>query len=89
MTVKTPIIERNRDAFLYCHDEYLNEKHPLSDKSLSSFRKRCYYYEAAYNADLLPGYVADLGKKIDKMTNVSPGIRRMDFMMIETNGLYP
>lgn len=58
---------------------------PLSDKSLSRFRKRCYDYEAAHNIDLLHDCVADLGQKIAKMMKASPRIRRMDSMMVEAN----
>lgn len=61
------------------------EEQPLSDKSLSRFRKRCYDYEAAHNVDLLHDCVTDLGNKIAKMMKVSPRIRRMDSMMIEAN----
>lgn len=61
------------------------EEQPLSDKSLSRFRRRCYDYEAAHNVDLLHDCVTDLGSKIAKMMKVSPRIRRMDSMMIEAN----
>ena len=61
------------------------EEQPLSDKSLSRFRKRCYAYEATHNVDLLHDCVTDLGSKIAKMMKVSPKIRRMDSMMIEAN----
>lgn len=61
------------------------EEQPLSDKSLSRFRKGCYDYEAAHNVDLLHDCVTDLGSKIAKMMKVSPRIRRMDSMMIEAN----
>ena len=61
------------------------EEQPLSDKSLSRFRKRCYAYEATHNVDLLHDCVTDLGSKIAKTMKVSPKIRRMDFMMIEAN----
>lgn len=61
------------------------EEQPLSDKSLSRFRKRCYDYEATHNVDLLHDCVTDLGSKIAKMMKVSSRIRRMDSMMIEAN----
>lgn len=61
------------------------EEQPLSDKSLSRFRKRCYDYETTHNVDLLHDCVTDLGSKIAKMMNVCPKIRRMDSMMIEAN----
>lgn len=66
------------------HTTSYNEQ-PLSDKSLSRFRKRCYDYEATHSVNLLHDCVTDLGKKIAKMMKVSPRIRRMDSMMIEAN----
>lgn len=57
------------------------EEQPLSDKSLSRFRKYCYDYEATHNVDLLHDCVTDLGSKIAKMMKVSSRIRRMDSMM--------
>lgn len=61
------------------------DEQPLSDKSLSRFRKRCYDYEALHNIDLFHDCVADLSKKIAKMMGITPKIRRMDSMMIEAN----
>lgn len=61
------------------------EEQPLSDKTLSRFRKRCYDYESSYGIDLLHDCVADLSNKIAKMMNISPRIKRMDSLMIEAN----
>lgn len=61
------------------------EEQPLSDKTLSRFRKRCYDYESAYGVDLLHGCITDLGGKIAKMMDISPRIKRMDSMMIAAN----
>ena len=58
---------------------------PLSDKSLSRFRKRCYDYEKLYNVDLYHDCVKDLGSKIAKLMNINGRVRRMDSMMIEAN----
>lgn len=55
---------------------------PLSDKSLSRFRKRCYDYEKLYNVDLYRDCVKDLGSKIAKLMNISGRVRRMDSMMV-------
>ena len=43
------------------------EEQPLSDKSLSRFRKRCYDYEKLYNVDLYHDCVKDLSCKIAKL----------------------
>lgn len=42
------------------------EEQPLSDKTLSCFRKRCYDYERTYNVDLYRGCVKgqQLGKQL-------------------------
>lgn len=61
------------------------QEQPLSDKTLSRFRKRCYDYESAYGIDLLHDCVTDLSGKIAKMMNISPRIKRMDSFMIEAN----
>lgn len=61
------------------------EEQPLSDKTLSRFRKRCYDYESAYGIDLLHDCVTDLSSKIAKMMNINHRIKRMDSLMIEAN----
>lgn len=61
------------------------KEQPLSDKSLSRFRKRCYDYERLYNVDLYHDCVKDLSNKIAKLMNISGRVRRMDSMMIESN----
>ncbi len=61
------------------------EEQPLSDKTLSRFRKRCYDYEKLHNVDLLHDCVKDLSGKVAKMMNINGRIRRMDSMMIESN----
>ena len=58
---------------------------PLSDKTLSRFRKRCYDYESTHNVDLYHDCITDLGAKIAKMMKLNSRIRRMDSMMIESN----
>lgn len=61
------------------------DEQPLSDKSLSRFRKRCYDYERLHNVDLYHDCIKDLSKKIAKLMNISGRVRRMDSMMIESN----
>ena len=61
------------------------EEQPLSDKTLSRFRKRCYDYEALYGVDLYHECVKDLSQKLSKLMNINGRIRRMDSMMIEAN----
>lgn len=58
---------------------------PLSDKTLSRFRKRCYDYETLHNVDLYHDCVKDLSAKIARVMKLNGHIRRMDSMMIESN----
>lgn len=61
------------------------EEQPLSDKTLSRFRRRCYDYETLHNKDLYHDCVKDLSASIAKLMRISGKIRRMDSMMIESN----
>lgn len=58
---------------------------PLSDKSLSRFRRRCYDYESLNGIDLFHDCVKDISGSIAKMMQLNGRIRRMDSMMIESN----
>ena len=61
------------------------EEQPLSDKTLSRFRNRCYAYETAHDIDLYRDCVKNLSAKIAKLMNLNGRIKRMDSMMIEAN----
>lgn len=61
------------------------EEQPLSDKTLSRFRKRCYDYETLHNKDLYHDCEKDLSASIAKLMGINGKIRRMDSMMIESN----
>ena len=61
------------------------EEQPLSDKTLSRFRRRCYEYECAHGVDLFYDCVKDLSEKIAKMMGINSRIKRMDSLMIEAN----
>ena len=61
------------------------EEQPLSDKTLSRFRRRCYDYETLHNKDLYHDCVKDLSASIAKLMRISGKIRQMDSMMIESN----
>ena len=52
------------------------KEQPLSDKTLSRFRKRCYDYEALYNIDLHHDCIKDLSTSIRKL---SAGFDQFDF----------
>lgn len=61
------------------------DEQPLSDKTLSRFRKRCYEHETLYGEDLYHDCVKDLSRSIAKLMGISGKVRRMDSMMIESN----
>ena len=61
------------------------EEQPLSDKTLSRFRKRCYDYETLNNIDLYHDCVKNLSGTIAKIMGINGRVRRMDSMMIESN----
>lgn len=61
------------------------EEQPLSDKSLTRFRQRCYEYERKTGIALYENCVKDLSGKIAKLMHISGRIRRMDSMMVEAN----
>ena len=58
---------------------------PISGKTLSRFRRRCYNYETTYGIDLYHNCITALSGKIAKMMGISSRIRRMDSMMIAAN----
>lgn len=61
------------------------KEQPLSDKSLSRFRKRCYEYETETGIDLFKDCVKDLGTKTAKLMQINHHIRRVDSLMISSN----
>ena len=61
------------------------EEQPLSDKSLSRFRKRCYDYESVYGVDLLHNCITGLSDRIARLMDINPRIKRMDSRMISAN----
>lgn len=61
------------------------DEQPISDKTLSRFRKRCYDYETLHGVDLYHDCVKDLSSKIAKIMELNGRIRRMDSIMIESN----
>lgn len=61
------------------------DEQPLSDKSLTRFRQRCYDYEQTTGKDLLHDCVKDLADKTARLMNIDGRIRRMDSLMVESN----
>ena len=58
---------------------------PLSDKTLSRFRKRCYDYETIHGVNLYHDCVKNLSGKIARIMKLNGHIRRMDSMMMKSN----
>ena len=61
------------------------EEQPLSDKSLSRFRRRCYDYEQTHGVDLYHDCVTGLAEASARMMGIDKRIRRMDSLMVEAN----
>lgn len=61
------------------------EEQPLSDKSLSRFRMRCYNYEQTHGVDLYHDCVTGLAEASARMMGIDKRIRRMDSLMIEAS----
>ena len=61
------------------------DEQPISDKTLSRFRQRCYDYEQLHGVDLYHDCVTDLGKLTAKLIGIDGRIRRMDSLMVESN----
>ncbi len=61
------------------------DEQPLSDKTLSRFRKRCYEYETLCNKDFYHDFIKDLSISIAKLIGISGKVRRMDSKIIESN----
>ncbi|MEI3346897.1 MAG: hypothetical protein V8R55_00240, partial [Dysosmobacter sp.] len=60
---------------------------PLSDKSLSRFRKRCYEYEKTTGVDLFHECVCDLNRKIAKL--IGDQFSRQTYGFADDRGKYP
>ena len=61
------------------------DEQPLSDKSLSRFRRRCYDHEKTHGVDLYHDCVTGLAEATARMMGIDKRIRRMDSLMVEAN----
>ena len=61
------------------------EEQPLSDKTLTRFRKRLYEHELATGEDLFRECVRGLAASIADVMGADGRVRRMDSMMVEAN----
>lgn len=61
------------------------DEQPLSDRTFSRFRERCAAYELTTGEDLIHTRFVSLDEEIRKFMDISPDIKRMDSMMIESS----
>lgn len=61
------------------------EEQPLSDRTFSRFRERCAAYELATGEDLIHECFVSLSDEMRRFMEISPNMKRMDSMMIESN----
>ena len=61
------------------------KEQPLSDKSLSRFRNRCYDYYEKTGIDLIHNCIVALAGEIARVMKITGRTRRMDSMMIDSN----
>ena len=61
------------------------EDQPVSERSLSRFRSRLAAYEVTTGEDLLHRCFTEMAEDMRKYMEISPSIKRMDSMMIESN----
>ena len=64
------------------------EDQPISDRTFSRFRARCAAYELTTGTDLIHDCITSIAEDIRGFINISPDIKRMDSMMIESNIRY-
>ena len=61
------------------------EDQPVSERSLSRFRSRLAAYELTTGEDLLHQCFTEMAENLREYMEISPSIKRMDSMMIESN----
>ena len=61
------------------------EDQPVSERTLSRFRSRLAAYELVTGEDLLHECFVDMAESLRQYMDISPNIKRMDSMMIESN----
>jgi hypothetical protein len=61
------------------------EEQPLSDKTLSRFRKRCYTYELTHGIDIIHDTITELSGEMAKFMKITGQIQRMDSLMVASN----
>jgi len=58
---------------------------PISDRTISRFRERLYWYEKETGIDLMKEEMEALANEFVKFMRINPGMRRMDSLMIASS----
>jgi len=61
------------------------EEQPLSDKTLSRFRVRCYTYETQTGRDLIHETINELSGEMATIMKINRRLKRMDSFLVESN----
>jgi len=94
LIIKEILSVTDEDLKLRCHTD-LSFHHalhstswkeqPVSDRTFSRFRERCYLYELETGKDLIQEEMEALSKNLSEYFDVTPTKKRMDSMMIASN----
>lgn len=71
--------------FQYALNTTSFEEQPLSDKTLSRFRKRCYEHEAQTGKDLIHDTIIELSGEMAAVMKINNQMKRMDSFMVAAN----
>jgi hypothetical protein len=71
--------------FQYALNTTSFEEQPLSDKTLSRFRKRCYEHETKTGEDLIHATVTELSGEMAAIMKINNQMKRMDSFMVAAN----
>ncbi len=63
------------------------EEQPLSDRSLSRFRNRCYTYEVETGKDLIHECITSLSKEMAHLMKINSKLWRTDSLMVASNDI--
>lgn len=61
------------------------QEQPISDRTLSRFRERLYFYEMETGVDLLKEEMLAMAEKMVDFMDINPSLKRMDSVMIASS----
>lgn len=71
--------------FQYALNTTSFQEQPLSDRTFSRLRERCYLHEMETGEDLIKQEILSLADTISKFMEINPSMKRMDSIMIASN----